>query len=132
MITKYTHILNVWKYAVAFSSFHRNNSNFEKFYQSLDKRRSAPGAAEPENLAIKGAAFSWVAFNELIAIRIFFRAPKAVIPSSVRFSGVSEANRSMSISFTTNVPGERYKNKYLFSKEIQCTYLCNGQGLSES
>lgn len=82
-------------------------------YQSLDSRRSAPGAADPKNLddeddddddAAWGRESTRWAFRALIAISSFLRGPNAVILSSVRFSGVSDRNISMSISFTTKVP----------------------------
>lgn len=88
-------------------------------YQSLDSRRSAPGAADPKNLddeddAVFGRESTRCAFKVLMAISSFLRGPKAVILSSVRFSGVSERNISMSISFTTKVPIKfirKYKSK---------------------
>lgn len=74
-------------------------------YQSFDWRRSAPGAAEPENLEQAGgnASTRW-ALSVLMAIRSFFLAPNAVIPSSVKLSAVNDENMSMSISLTTKVP----------------------------
>lgn len=80
-------------------------------YQSLDRCRSAPGAADPKNLDEEddddeafGSESTRCAFNVLIAMSSFLRGPKAVILSSVRFSGVNERNMSMSISLTTKVP----------------------------
>lgn len=78
-------------------------------YQSLDKRRSAPGAADPKNLVVDddcGKASTRWALRVLMAISSFFRGPNAVMLSSDKFSGVSDRNMSMSISLTTNVPFE--------------------------
>lgn len=103
---------------------------FGLYYQSLDSRRSAPGAADPKNFDVDTAATAddevdddnadddavdvaccaagsestRCAFIVLMAISSFLRGPNAVILSSVRFSGVSDRNISMSTSLTTKVP----------------------------
>lgn len=73
------------------------------FDQFFDDRLSAPGAAR--NVDGEDDAFMlFDAFIELMAINNFFLGPKAVMPNSVKFSGVKLANNWISISLITKVP----------------------------
>lgn len=73
-------------------------------YQGMVVRRSAPGAADPENLAKpdEGDEAAFV-FSTLMAITNLRRGPNAVIPKSIRLSSVSVEKTSRSISLHTNV-----------------------------
>lgn len=83
----------------------------------LEGRRSAPGAALPENrgdeefceelllgMLLQAAS---LASSVWMAASSFLRAPNAAIPSSIKFSSVSVVNTSKSISLSTKISERR-------------------------